>query len=120
MFPGTAGIKGCVNVSQTAPRPLMRMRTLCCLLAVIAGTAGLCVEEEDVARLCTAGTNLAYNLSRAVEECSQTSGQRELSEGPDFRDVLGLGRQSSHYCYTTDEIETLFQHSLESKWLVSR
>ena len=102
----------------------MRMRTVVCsLLALIAGAAGLCVEEEDVARICTAGTDLGSKLSLAVEGCrddcegESSCGKRSLSfsEEKDYLGVLGVERRSSDYCYTTDEIESLFQQSLESK-----
>ena len=45
--------------------------TICALLAIISATDALCFEEEDVARLCTSGTNLGLKLGHAVEECSQ-------------------------------------------------
>ena len=95
----------------------MRLRTVCSLLALIAGTAGLCVEEEDVARICTAGTELATKLSQAEEVCSyQCEGQaRCRKRSLDYTAVLGLERQSSHHCHTSDEIASLFQESLESK-----
>ena len=101
------------------------MRTVWSLLTLIAGTAGLCVEEADVARICTAGTELGQRLSLALEGCGegcergQTCVRRSISEDINYRTVLGLERQSSHYCSTTDEIESLFHRSLESKWLVS-
>ena len=101
------------------------MRTACSLLALIAGTAGLCVKEADVARICTAGSELGQRLSLALEGCGEGCGRgqacvrRSTSEDINYRTVLGLERQSSHYCSTTDEIESLFHQSLESKRLVS-
>ena len=89
------------------------MRTACSLLALIAGTAGLCVKEADVARICTAGTELGQRLNLALEGCGEGCGRgqacvrRSTSEDINYRTVLGLERQSSHYCSTTDEIESL-------------
>ena len=44
----------------------MRMRTVTSILTLIAGTAGLCVDQEDVARICTARTDIGFKLSQGV------------------------------------------------------
>ena len=58
----------------------MRMRTVCSILALIAGTAGLCVDQEDVARICTAGTDLGFKLSQGAQ--LENLGNRLDYKGP--------------------------------------
>ena len=54
MLPQTERIKGEVSICdflKYTPTVLRSMKTVCAILALIAATAGLCVDEEDVARI---------------------------------------------------------------------
>merc|ERR1711973_1066458 len=100
--------------------------TICALLAIISATDALCFEEEDVARLCTSGTNLGLKLGHAVEECSQdcerdnSCVKRSLPHAEkEYKKVLSLER-ADNSCYSVEELQGWLERSLETELCVFR